>query len=681
MQDVKRGGVRGRVRCGRWLAILPLALGMVAVADAQTLNPSLLPRIKAATFEVVAAKPTHDPLTYARPLPLDLLSYQRRTDKYYSIGTAFAIGPNRYVTAGHVLMTSRNSLWGPLSLRDDKGHVYRIDQIEKFALRRDFAVFSLVAPPHRSVALPVDVHPAVDQTVYAVGNAFGSGVTIRAGSYTSNTPEQQDGAWKWIRFSAAASPGDSGGPLLNQNGQVIGVVLASSANENLNYALPISEVLDAPAHVARFDHRGAYGFALIDSTLNVTFKTHFLLPKSLKQFDTAFLGRDHAWEDRELKALLAQQAATMFPQGQGSDALLHSVASLLTTPWLYERSSQGMWQSQLRRAPRTALADNGYLASGVAAHTILFHLHAPDSLPMAKLRGSPETLMNLILKQGLLRRTVGSARIKVTSLGKPALDHPYTDRWQRHWRVMMWPIPYDNRELIVLALPVPDGYVGMLRGARAFDQHVDLITLEAMTDFFNVAYGGTLAQWRAFLRREAADLPPALQHVHLDVDYGKHFVYASPRVSFSFTSAVQKIAPDSRLTLGCNFSRDAGKAVWGVGDIRIVAHLGDKDWINVERHEQPSADLDDAFQAKWRKITGRQPPWNGVARNDRDITKITGVMAPPDRQSKLRYTVFYARAGQQAGAAMKSALDLLMRNLKVHEPGYRVAAARRGHAG
>ncbi|MCT7094643.1 trypsin-like peptidase domain-containing protein, partial [Salmonella enterica] len=76
--------------------------------------------------------------------------------------------------------------------------------------------------------------------------------------YTSQTPEEQDGRWKWLRFSAAASPGNSGGPLLDKDGKVIGVVVMKSPDENLNYALPIDLVLKAPANLGDIDTRESY---------------------------------------------------------------------------------------------------------------------------------------------------------------------------------------------------------------------------------------------------------------------------------------------------------------------------------------------------------------------------------------------------------------------------------------
>src|SRR3546814_5230150 len=78
-----------------------------------------------------------DPLSYEKPLPLDLLPFQQRNDKYYSIGTAFSIGGGRYVTAAHVLMTGANSLWGPPALRDNGGKVYAIDKIVKFSMQQE----------------------------------------------------------------------------------------------------------------------------------------------------------------------------------------------------------------------------------------------------------------------------------------------------------------------------------------------------------------------------------------------------------------------------------------------------------------------------------------------------------------------------------------------------------------
>ncbi|MGN6790669.1 MAG: trypsin-like peptidase domain-containing protein [Rhodanobacteraceae bacterium] len=662
------GNLWQRVRVAMLFAIACAAWLMVGTAHADaTLNPSLLPSIQSATFEVVAAKPK-DTLTYEKPLPLDLLPYQERTDKYYSIGTAFAIGPNTYVTAAHVLMVGYQSLWGPPELRDASGKVYAIDKIEKFALRRDFVVFSLKDPP-KITPLAVDTKPALNQVVYSVGNALGTGVVIRNGLYTSDTPEAQDGEWKWIRFSAAASPGNSGGPLLGQNGKVIGVVLMKSPNENLNYALSMRDVLDAPKDLARMDKRMAYQFDVFDSTLSGTFKGDFKLPLSLSDFFAAYAKAFHSYLDSQLKALLAQQSANLFPNGDGSYQLLYSGPTMDDFPQLVTRNSDGVWGTAGRSTIKITLPANGYIAGGVADHNILFHLRKPDNIPGASFHHDPKRVMDMLLKTGFLKRGVGPERIQVTSLGNPETNDAWTDRWGRHWQAWTWPVPYANGYISVFALPTPDGYAMLMRIEPATSRHDTAINMQALTDFVSLPFDGTLAQWKEFLA-DPKLLPDAFKNIRVAFDYGKDFRYDSQRLAFSFTPDLQKIEAGSMLTLGFTFfpERD-GKVVWDVGQVWLAEDSHDRHWVSLLRNQAPPADLDDSYQSFWKKVSGRQHPYDGLGYTDGDTSKINAVVSPPDGGAKrsVLYTAYVYQPGTQPQAEMKQKLDLLLKNVKVKE--------------
>src|SRR5580700_4526645 len=59
-------------------------------------------RVKNSIFEVVVDKQEDDFIKYERTPPLDKIPFQIRNDKYIGLGTAFAAGPNRYVSAAHV---------------------------------------------------------------------------------------------------------------------------------------------------------------------------------------------------------------------------------------------------------------------------------------------------------------------------------------------------------------------------------------------------------------------------------------------------------------------------------------------------------------------------------------------------------------------------------------------------
>jgi len=645
--------------CIAWLAC------GAARADA-TLDPSLLPAIRSATFEVVAAKPK-DTLTYEKPLPMDLLPYQERTDKYYSVGTAFAIGPNRFVTAAHVLMIGYQSLWGLPELRDASGKVYAIDKVEKFALRRDFVVFSLVDPP-KFTPLAVDTKPALNQVVYSVGNALGTGVVIRNGLYTSDTPENQDGEWKWIRFSAAASPGNSGGPLLDQQGNVIGVVLMKSPNENLNYALPMSQVLEAPKDLARYDKRMAYQFDVFDSTLTDTFKGQFKLPLPLADFFASYADAFHPWLDSQLKALLDQQSANLFPNGDGAHQLLYSAPSMNDFPHLVVRNSDGEWMNSGRASTRITLPANGYIEGGVVNGNILFHLRKPDNVSQATFHRDPKAVMDMLLRTGFLKRGVGPEKILVTSLGQPGETGDRTDRWGRHWQTWNWPVPYANGYISLFALPTPDGYAILMRIGPAASRHDAAINMRALTDFVNLPYDGTLAQWKDYLA-DTELLPDTFKSIRIGFDYDKDFHYASDRLAFSFTPKLQEIHAASMLTLGMTFFPEKdGKVVWDVGQVWLAQDDHDHHWVSLLRRQAPPADLADNYQSSWKKVLDRRHPYDAKAYSANDVTKIN-VVVPPNggKASSVLYTAYVDQPGTQSQAEMKQKLDLLLKHVQVKE--------------
>ena len=653
-------------------AILLLGLLLDGNLLAATLDPAVLPKIQAATFEVVAAKPVNDPLTYEKPLPLELLPFQERNDKYYSIGTAFAIGNNRFATAGHVLKIGIGSLWGPPSLRDANGHVYAIDKIEKYSLQQDFVVFTLVDPPKIS-ALDINPKPTLNDVVYAVGNALGTGVVIRDGLYTSDTPEDQDGRWKWMRFSAAASPGNSGGPLLDKDGRIIGIVLMKSANENLNYALPISLITQAPDHLASIDTRAPYQLDIFDTVANGTFKAQFKLPLSLADFNSTYIKLESDYADQQLKALLAKDPDTLFPRGPGSSKLLHTVSRLHSFPGLIARSNTGEWGVVERSGGKIPLSANGYIVPGTAGHSILLHLRKPDNISTGQLYNDPVTLMNLVSKIGILTRAVGSEKIRVTSMGKPAEDTLFTDAWQRRWQVRVWAMPYANARIVTFALPVPDGYAILLRFAEGDQEHDERVDMQALTGFIDVAYDGTLAQWQDYLKNTTL-LPDAFKDLKFDIDYGKRFGYSSKRIAFSFTPDLQKIDKDSKLTVGFSYftdhnSGDHGKVVWDVSDVRVLADASTSDRVNIMRHVAPSDDLDDDYKSLWSKLQKRLHPYEGVAYSGDDEMSIATVAGKNEQGSNgVLYSVFYGVEGTRSADVMKSKLDLLSKNFRVIEP-------------
>ena len=653
-------------RPAAWLA----ALAWMALPSlhAATMDPAVLPQVQGATFEVVILKPVKDPLSYEKPLPFDQLPYQQRTDKYYSVGTAFAIGDNRYVTAGHVLSLGIDSLMGEPALRDAAGHVYAIDKVTRYSLHEDFVEFTLKDPP-KVTPLALNTQPALNEVVYAVGNALGTGIVIRDGLYTSQTPEEQDGRWKWLRFSAAASPGNSGGPLLDKDGKVIGIVVMKSPDENLNYALPIDRVLNAPANLASIDTRESYQLDVIEDKHTGPFKAQFPLPKSFAEFSATYQKLHNADVDQKLHDLLAENAATMFPNGQGASRLLHVNSDLNAFPTLLHRNSNGNWVSAKANENKAVLPHNGYIGRAAVGQQVMFHLRKPDDVTSKQLYGDSKLFMDLVLKGAPMQRRVGSEAIKITSLGAPSLQRNFTDNYQRRWQIREWPMAYDNELVIAFLLPVPDGYAAMVRLTSNRSEHEDIADMQALANFVDVSYSGTLAQWKEFLANTEL-LPSVLSDIAIRFNYGDDFKYQSKRLGFAYTPSLQKIDADSQLVLGMSYFQDHGKTVWDVSKVEVKSNVENAEHVMVNRHVAPTDDLDDSFRNHWGKIVHRDHPDDGVPYSENDMTYIGtvgGTKTSSEAKPDVLYTAFYGVDGPRPEDAMKGKLNLLLEKLQVNE--------------
>lgn len=99
---------------------------------------------------------------------------------------------------------------------------------------------------------PVDVRPlplansddvVVGEHAIVIGNPLGLESTLTDGLVSARRVYENR---PWIQFSAPISSGNSGGPLINMRGEVIGVTTASLSGapvtQNLNLAIPINEL-------------------------------------------------------------------------------------------------------------------------------------------------------------------------------------------------------------------------------------------------------------------------------------------------------------------------------------------------------------------------------------------------------------------------------------------------------
>jgi len=94
----------------------------------------------------------------------------------------------------------------------------------------------------------------IGETVIAIGDPYGYANTVTSGviSAVGRDIEVSDGFWLrgLIQTDASINPGNSGGPLLNVNGELIGINTAIRAEaQNIGFAIPVDTLTDNLSHM------------------------------------------------------------------------------------------------------------------------------------------------------------------------------------------------------------------------------------------------------------------------------------------------------------------------------------------------------------------------------------------------------------------------------------------------
>ena len=161
-----------------------------------------------------------------------------------SRGTGIIIGDGYILSNAHVVFDKKS----------DRGVAYAANEILcKDALQNVYELDIIYADIKKDMVLLRSDELLVDgvtfcarevetgEKIYAIGNSKGQGICILDGIVSDS--ERLIGSDKFIMFSAPIVHGNSGGPVFNGNGEVIGI--ATLGREDalaMNYAIPVSAV-------------------------------------------------------------------------------------------------------------------------------------------------------------------------------------------------------------------------------------------------------------------------------------------------------------------------------------------------------------------------------------------------------------------------------------------------------
>jgi serine protease Do len=169
-----------------------------------------------------------------------------------SLGSGFIVDPKGYIITNNHVIEKADQIFVKLSTdpdNQDEGRPARVIGVDKAT---DLAVIKIeTSTPLPTVKMGNSDTAQVGDWVEAIGSPFALAQTVTAGIISAKNRTIEQGApgqfQHFIQTDAAINPGNSGGPLLNMNGEVVGVNTAiftqSNGYQGIGFAMPSNTVV------------------------------------------------------------------------------------------------------------------------------------------------------------------------------------------------------------------------------------------------------------------------------------------------------------------------------------------------------------------------------------------------------------------------------------------------------
>ena len=218
---------------------IPQVRGEDASAPAGISSTRLTPTVRAVERAARCCVNIH---SEKRAKTADVLFSAGKDKKISGMGTGIIVDEHGYIVTNYHVVRDVESL--RVTLNDGSAFDARVISFDS---REDLAIIKIES------AQPLPVMPfgtssdlMLAEDVLAIGNAFGYEHTVTRGiiSHLHRDVEvdEEQAYHNLIQIDAAINPGNSGGPLLNGDGDVIGINVAIRAGaQRIGFAIPIDD--------------------------------------------------------------------------------------------------------------------------------------------------------------------------------------------------------------------------------------------------------------------------------------------------------------------------------------------------------------------------------------------------------------------------------------------------------
>ena len=192
-----------------------------SAAPAQEGLPALVKRVKPSVVAIATYDSSGEPLM---------------------TGSGFFLRPGQVVTNLHVV---RGAVRAEIKTLDGKGKVFPVNGSIAVDEEGDLALLSVDTPTERSSELASEI-PDEGEPIFVIGNPLKLEGSVSNGIVSA--VREVPNSYRIVQITAPISHGNSGSPVFNMKGQVVGVVTVKVTNgQNINLELAAARVAELKA--------------------------------------------------------------------------------------------------------------------------------------------------------------------------------------------------------------------------------------------------------------------------------------------------------------------------------------------------------------------------------------------------------------------------------------------------
>lgn len=171
----------------------------------------------------------------------------------YNLGSGFFIDDGTIITNYHVVSGTSS-----IKITDSENKSYYVEQVLGYDEKIDLVILKVNSKNEYLEKNKEAIKPG--ETVYTLGSPLGLTGSFADGLVSS--PSRKIESVDYIQVTAPMSPGNSGGPLINKYGEVIGInTWQYTEGQNLNFSININEIqnvkTDKPLSMSDFQKETA----------------------------------------------------------------------------------------------------------------------------------------------------------------------------------------------------------------------------------------------------------------------------------------------------------------------------------------------------------------------------------------------------------------------------------------